>query len=463
MIDLRSRWWQAVIALTLAAAAFRFSTLGVQSFWLDEAATVVRIRLSFGGMLRSVLREENTPPLYFALAWVWGRLFGTSEVALRSLSAIFGTATVPLSCVAVRELVSRRAGLIAGAVVAVSPLLVWYSQEARAYALLALLTAASFLFFVRALREPRTRWLALWAATSGLALLTHYFAVFPVAVETVWLLVASRSRRAALVAAAAGLPLGAAALPLAVHQAQHQSPWEGTLRSDVPWVAKTFLIGETGAAPFARPAYVAGALVLVGLVLAALRTDEQERSGVVVALGVGACAAAIPLLLAQVGVDYLNTRNLIEVWLPLAAVYCAGYAARRAGVLGLGAAAALVGVLAAISIDIAVDENAQRDDWRALVRTLGSPASQRLVIVEPSRERRPLDLYLPARPAPERPLAREVDVVVMQGWTALPFWPHGFRRAAPVRVQHFVLVRFRSDRPREVAIPPALQPGAVVG
>ena len=84
----------AVVAgLALAGAALRFSTLGVQSYWADEGVTVHLLRMSFGGMLSAIPDSESTPPLYYALAWCWSKLFGTGEWGLRSLSAVIGTAT----------------------------------------------------------------------------------------------------------------------------------------------------------------------------------------------------------------------------------------------------------------------------------------------------------------------------------------------------------------------------------
>ena len=117
------------------------------------------------------------------LAWGWAKAFGTGEFGLRSLSALFGAATVPVAYCIGRELASRRAGLIAAALVAVNPMLIWYSQEARSYALLVFFGAVSLLFFVRALRTRDGRDLALWALASALALCSHYFAVFAVAIE----------------------------------------------------------------------------------------------------------------------------------------------------------------------------------------------------------------------------------------------------------------------------------------
>src|SRR5205085_12080443 len=112
--------------------------------------------------------SEATPPLYYALAWLWTKLFGSGEVGIRSLSALLGTATIPVAWWAGRTLVVRAAGLGAAALVAFSPYMVWYSQEARAYALLVLLCAASVGFFAEALRARGGRAVAWWAVVSAL-------------------------------------------------------------------------------------------------------------------------------------------------------------------------------------------------------------------------------------------------------------------------------------------------------
>src|SRR5829696_1622430 len=136
---------QALVALTAGAALLRFLALSTQSYWYDEAITVELVRRPFSGMLGAVPQSESTPPLYYVLAWIWSQIFGTDEAGLRSLSAALGTAAVPATYAAGRQFVSRRSAFVAAALVAVSPLLVWYSQEARAYALLVLLGALSLI------------------------------------------------------------------------------------------------------------------------------------------------------------------------------------------------------------------------------------------------------------------------------------------------------------------------------
>jgi hypothetical protein len=192
----------AVGALTLLAAVIRFATIASQSYWADEALTVYEVHLRFSAMLTTVANTETTPPLYFIIAWAWAHVLGTGEAALRSLSALAGIAVVPIAYLGGRDLVSRRAGVIAAAFAAFNPFLIWYSQEARAYMLLMTLTAASFLWFIRAEREPSRRNIVWWAVFSALALATHFFAGFLVAPEVLWLLWRARSRDAIIAAGA---------------------------------------------------------------------------------------------------------------------------------------------------------------------------------------------------------------------------------------------------------------------
>ncbi len=89
-------WWP-LAALTLLAAVLRFATLGEQSFWYDEAFTPVHVlHAGLGATLHAVVHTENTPPLWYLLAWVDARIFGDGAIALRFPSALAGVATVPV-------------------------------------------------------------------------------------------------------------------------------------------------------------------------------------------------------------------------------------------------------------------------------------------------------------------------------------------------------------------------------
>ena len=173
----------------LVGAALRFATLGLQSYRYDEAVTVVRVlHPNFFDTVAAVPGSESTPPLYYMVAWLWSTLFGTAEVQLRSLSALAGTASIAVVYLGARALpLSRRSALVAAAIVAVSPVLIWFSQDARSYSLAFLLSALSFLFFASA-RGGSRRHLVWWAVCSALAIATHYFAGFLVGGEAALLL-----------------------------------------------------------------------------------------------------------------------------------------------------------------------------------------------------------------------------------------------------------------------------------
>src|SRR5215211_1191285 len=242
----------ALALLILLGGLVRFATLGAQDFWLDELVTVQVIGQGPIDLLKSVAAGESNPGLYYLLAGGWEHVFGEGEFALRSLSALFGTATIPAVYAATAALSNRRAGLVAAALTATSPLLVWYSQEARNYSLLVLLSALAFLFFARALEDRDHRWLWAWALTSGLALSTHYFAVALVAPQVVWLWMRRPGPRAdtAFATAAIGV-VGIALLPLLATQRGRgdwisffalgdrlgQVPQHFVVGLEVPWAA----------------------------------------------------------------------------------------------------------------------------------------------------------------------------------------------------------------------------------
>ncbi len=206
-------WLAAAAALTLLGVALRLYHLDYQELWLDEA---LQLRMATTGQLGEALRLEYSPPLGYLLWRAWVGAFGESELALRSLAAIFGILFVPAAIAAGRTILTPAAGLWAGAVAATSPLHVYYSQEARAYSLLCLAILLAHLCLWRALARPRPAAFAAFAASACLALLTHHYAALALAPSSylAWRWPRDgetpRRRRAFLVAsAAAGLPWAA--------------------------------------------------------------------------------------------------------------------------------------------------------------------------------------------------------------------------------------------------------------
>ena len=177
-----------VLAVAIAAAAaLRFWRLSAQSLWYDEWLTSSAVSGGVRQILRHVENREGIAPTYFLLMHGWVRLFGAGETALRSVSALAGTATVAVAYAIARELGLRRAtARVAAFLVAVSPMLVWYSQEARPYSIVAFLGALSFLTFVRARNRGRRQDFLVWALVCACTVAFHYFAAFIVATEAVF-------------------------------------------------------------------------------------------------------------------------------------------------------------------------------------------------------------------------------------------------------------------------------------
>jgi 4-amino-4-deoxy-L-arabinose transferase-like glycosyltransferase len=467
----------ALGGIVVLGAALRFATLGLQSYRYDEAVTVVRVlHPGLFDTISAVSNSESTPPLYYAVAWLWSQAFGVGEVGLRSLSALAGTASIPvvyLSAVALG--LRRRVGLIAAAMVAVNPVLIWFSQDARAYSLVFFLSSLSFLFFARALRKPRGWTFAAWAACSALAIATHYFAAFAVVPEAVLLLLAGHGRRPAIVGILAIGAMGALLSPLALRQAGH---------AHAGWIAAqplptrleragAKLVGsdngdehgprQSGPVPLAIPA----GLALAALVMLAVLSDPAERRRASVAAKVGAAGVAAPLVLGALGADYFDGRNTIAVFAPLIVVVAAGFAARRARWAGLAAAGAFC--LCSLTFALAIDRlpRLQREDLRNAAAQIGAPRAGVAIVTDKYSANLPLRYYLGAHPAraPLPPL-REIDLVGSRAaaeHNTRRLLPRSFQVAETKPVSYdFTLTRLRASRPTRVALS-VLERGGLVG
>jgi 4-amino-4-deoxy-L-arabinose transferase-like glycosyltransferase len=411
-------------------------------------------------MLAAVGREEVTPPLYYVLAWAWAVVIGDGEVALRSLSALLGTALVPVVYGLARRLAPPRVALLAAALVAVSPLLVWYSQEARSYALVLLLAGLSLLFFLRAVATGGGRDLLGWALASALALASHYFALFLVGAEALWLLAAVRRRGTVAAVGTVGLA-GLALLPTALAQqsgrgvewiADHPLLWRILL------VPKKLLLGETG---FLLPGT---RLAAYGLVLAALlllwRAEPDERRAAGRAALLMAAIVVPPLLLALGGLDYLVARNVTIAMLPGAVLVALGPGSRRAGWPGAIVAGGLLALLTAVTVAAALLPSLGREDWRGLARELDRPPAPRMIAVVPAHEERSLRQYLGRLERPP-PGARVPELLVIQtnraGPRPTPPAPPGFDLVERRERQRLIVIRYRASDPRAGAPAPATE------
>jgi len=452
-----SAWWP-LASLIVLAAVLRFSTLGLQSLWFDEAFTPVHVFSgSLGSTLSHVARTENTPPLWYVLEWAVIQVAGNGVIALRFLSALAGVAMVPVMWAIGKELAGRRAALLAAALTATSPLFFWYSQEARAYGLYTFFLALAMWCFLLAERDPRPRTFAAFAASSAFALLSHYFAVFLVAPMALWLLRRRDQRRLAIPAVVAIAIVGGALIPLVLTQGGHGAQWIGhwALASRLEAIPQYYLTGYTGSALGHSVELVVLLPLLAGVVYGLWRVlDDAEMRGAAIALALTLCGVGIPLLLVAFGADYLAPRNVIGAMVPLTALLAVVIGARRTGWVGLALGALSALAFLAVCIDIDVRSRLQRGDWRDVAKALRTGTGPR-VITTVHLGTAPLEYYLPA----VRGLAegsyvkvREIDEVGYAPFSAQASSPPvaGFALVARDDVKGLVLFRFASARPRAV-------------
>jgi uncharacterized membrane protein len=306
----------AIVGILLVSALLRFPRLAAERLWFDEVFSVVLSLQGIPELLRRALADQTNPPGFYLLLGAWVRAGGVGEAWLRALPALAGALTpaAVIGCTRAFGLAWQPA-LVAGALAAVSPLLIDKSLEVRAYSVLALagtLATAQVIRVSLSAAEPRARGYLLLAALHVALVMLHYFGVLTVLALTVAGMFATRElgagegnpRRArrtllaavpALVLFAAWLGLVAAASRdsgLAGNAAWITAPSVATLPSFASEVIGTFGI--------AAASWVVLALLL-GVALWAAGRARTARTSTLLA------AALLPLALAF-GVGWLSGR-----------------------------------------------------------------------------------------------------------------------------------------------------------
>jgi mannosyltransferase len=283
MMGAQARWIHLVILLiALLAFGLRLYAIDRQDIWGDEAFS---IWLSSQPLPQVIAGGADThPPLYPLVLYLWLRLAGLLPLAVRFLSAFIGTLTVPVVYSLGRRTLGQMAGVVAALLAAVSPVLIYYSQETRMYGLVTLLAAASVYWAVRVLQEPRSSgaWLACFLASLAAAY-THYYAFFVILAENLVIIPVSLRWRRAVLGRWLALQ-GAIAL------------------SYLPWIAvQSSFLGGKASARFDEWNLVT-ALVIVGKTLTAFGAGlaaSATASWVVASLFLIAIAAGLLAMLRQ--------------------------------------------------------------------------------------------------------------------------------------------------------------------
>jgi Dolichyl-phosphate-mannose-protein mannosyltransferase len=154
----------------------------------DELSTYFIVTDHSLGRVIDLLQGNSVdlnPPLFFVLAWATERL-GDPPQLIRLASLLAGTAAIPLTYLLGLRSVGRRAALVGVALMALSPFLIFYTTEARAYGLVLLLVVLSTLTLLKALDSGRFGWWAAYAACSSALIYTHYPPVFLLVAQFGW-------------------------------------------------------------------------------------------------------------------------------------------------------------------------------------------------------------------------------------------------------------------------------------
>jgi hypothetical protein len=388
----------AVALLTLIGAALRIHFAG-QSLFGDELNTYWLVSTKGLGQMVSAIDAETeiTPPLFFVLSWLATRIDLAPEL-IRAPSLLAGTAAIPLAYGLGLRTVGRAAAVIAAALVAFAPFMVFYSAEARGYELMLVLVMLSTLALLNAVDGGGARWWVAYGACTCAAVLTHYTAVFALGVQLLWVLWAHpEARRPALLANAGAV---IAFLPwLSGLINDFRSPDSKIAPALTPFDLFNVRLGLehwTVGYPFVTPATelrdmpgvpglalqaVGLAAAIVSVVVARIRTRSLQvdrRLLLVVALALSAPVAE--LVVSALGTHLFTPRNLAVSWpwfaLSLAAVLAAP--GRRVSLIASTLVIAGFGIAAVKT----TQQGFERPDYRSAAAFIDRTASRSEVVID---------------------------------------------------------------------------------
>lgn len=186
-----------IAAVTLVAFGLRVLRLDASGLGYDELFSLAAGTLAFPDWLIAVFEDRVHPPGYYFLGQFWYGI-GHAEFIVRYLSVVFGVLAIPLIYRLGKTVVDERLGLIAAALLTVSPFHIYYSQEARMYSLVAFLALGANYFFLRLLERGQARDAFGYVALTTFGLYTHYLYTMVVLAQMVFGVLARRTYRAAL-------------------------------------------------------------------------------------------------------------------------------------------------------------------------------------------------------------------------------------------------------------------------
>lgn len=164
-----------------------------QSLWLDESINILAAKNNT--LLDFIFVYpigDFHPPLYFLLIWLWTHIFGFTEISSRSLSVLFGIFAVYILYLLVKDVFNKKIALVSSLLLTTSPLIIYYSQEARMYSLDVFASVFCFYGFVKLLKHQKYG-LPIYIFSVGITLLSDYLLFFILFAQLIYILIWSRN------------------------------------------------------------------------------------------------------------------------------------------------------------------------------------------------------------------------------------------------------------------------------
>lgn len=155
---------------------------------MDEPFTIFFAQMDTGEIF-SMLKTENNPPLHFLIMHFWIKLFGIDPFSVRFLSVVFSSFTATIIFLTGRKFFSVQAALLAASIYTLSVMNIYFSHEARVYALFVMLSSLSLYFFLSLIKSPdKKSTLFLLFIINLLIIYSHYFGFFIIITQAVSLI-----------------------------------------------------------------------------------------------------------------------------------------------------------------------------------------------------------------------------------------------------------------------------------
>jgi mannosyltransferase len=178
-------WWLA--AITALGAVLRWAYIAKSSIWYDEGFSMMLSARTPSEIWVTNIRDVH-PPLYYLVLHYWLLLFGTSETAARSLSAVLMLGVIISTYFLVKRFFSVPTARLAALFVACGPYMVRFSQEARMYGMLTFFLITATYFLVRAVQDNRKIDYVVYGLLMTAAIYTHYYTIFAALVHWLYIL-----------------------------------------------------------------------------------------------------------------------------------------------------------------------------------------------------------------------------------------------------------------------------------